>query len=194
MSMVTRLHLTILLLCLLVPHDLLAQNLRISKPQYTSLYSVELQCPLQVQWTVCAADLGQASRNPSWQFANDIFHPMATASHEDFRGTGYHRGHLCPAADRSATIEDMRQTFAMSNVAPQFPGINMGAWKRTEDAVRRFTSMGDTIAVVVIPVFLNRDTIRIGSHRLAVPHAFFKAAWLTSNDSIIGSWFFFNHK
>ncbi len=189
-----RLHLTILLLFLLIPHDLLAQNVRISKPQYSSYYSIDLQCPLQVQWKVCAADLGVASRNPSWQFANDINHPMATATHNDFRGTGYHRGHLCPAADRSSTIEDMRQTFALSNVAPQFPSLNMGEWKRTEDAVRRFTLMGDTISVVVIPVFLDRDTIRIGSQRLAVPHAFFKAAWLSSNDSVIGSWFYFNHR
>lgn len=192
--MAQRLHLAILLLCLLIPHDLLAQNVRISKPQYSSYYSLELQCPLQVQWTVCAADLGVASRNPSWQFANDINHPMATATHNDFRGSGYHRGHLCPAADRSATIEDMRQTFALSNVAPQFPSLNMGAWKRTEDAVRSFVQMGDTISVVVIPVFLDRDTLRIGSHRLAVPHAFFKSAWLTSNDSVIGSWFYFNHE
>ena len=32
----------------------------------------------------------------------------------------------------------------------------------------------------------------IGSHQVAVPHAFFKAAWVQGSDSVIGCWFFFN--
>lgn len=173
---------------------LVAQRIRIEKEQYLSIYDVGLLCPVQVEWEVCAADFGAAKRKPSWKFKNDIDHPNAVANHDDFTKSGYQRGHLCPAADRSCSLVDMKQTFSMSNVAPQWPSLNTGVWKATEIAVRNAVLLGDTISVITIPVFLDRDTLRIGSHGVAVPHAFFKAAWCSSNDSIIGSWFFFNHR
>lgn len=173
---------------------LMAQRIAIEKDQYFSVYDVQLQSPVQVEWEVCAADLGSAKRKPSWRFRNDIGHPLAVATHDDFTRSGYQRGHLCPAADRSCSLVDMKQTFSMSNVAPQWPTLNTGVWKATEIAVRNAVLLGDTISVVTIPIFLNRDTLRIGPHGVAVPHAFFKAAWCSGNDSIIGSWFFFNHK
>lgn len=182
------------LLLLISIQFLMAQRITIEKEQYLSIYDLELQCPVQVEWSVCAADFGAAKRKASWRFRNDIGHPLAVATHDDFTKSGYQRGHLCPAADRSCSLVDIKQTFSMSNVAPQWPSLNTGVWKATEIAVRNAVLLGDTISVVTIPVFLDRDTLRIGSHGIAVPHAFFKAAWCSGNDSIIGSWFFFNHR
>ena len=182
------------LLLVLEPCVLVAQRITIEKEQYFSVYDIGLQCPVQVEWEVCAADLGAAKRKASWRFRNDIGHPSALANHDDFTKSGFQRGHLCPAADRSCSLVDIKQTFSMSNVVPQWPALNTGAWKATEIAVRNAVLLGDTISIVTIPVFLDRDTIRIGAHGVAVPHAFFKAAWCSGNDSIIGSWFFFNHR
>lgn len=187
---------SLLLLLLLLSNlgCLVAQRIQIDKAQYHAVYDLDLLCPVQVEWNVCAADLGPVKRKASWRFRNDIAHPDAVATHDDFTKSGYQRGHLCPAADRSCSLVDMKQTFSMSNVAPQWPSLNTGVWKATEIAVRSSVLLGDTISVVTIPVFLHRDTLRIGAHGLAVPHAFFKAAWKTGTDSIIGSWFFFNGK
>lgn len=182
------------LLLTLNPCVLIGQRIVIEKEEYFSIYDIGLQCPVQVEWSVCAADLGAAKRKASWRFKNDIGHPLAVANHDDFTKSGYQRGHLCPAADRSSSLVGMKKTFSMSNVAPQWPSLNTGVWKATEIAIRNAVLLGDTISVLTIPVFLDRDTLRIGSHGIAVPHAFFKAAWCSGNDSIIGSWFFFNHR
>lgn len=99
---------------------------------------------------------------------------------------------MCPAQDRSADLRAMRSTFVLSNIAPQVPALNRGAWKKTENFCRSAALLYDTVQVVALPLFLDRDTTFIGSHRLAVPHAFIKAAWLPKNDSIIGIWMFWN--
>lgn len=169
-----------------------AQEVTIDDGHFFRVYDLETLCPRQVGWTVTPSDLGEARREPSWKFVQDVSHPLATANHRDYSRSGYDRGHMCPALDRSGDLLAMRSTFVMSNIAPQAPSLNRGAWKKTELFCRNAALLYDTVSVLALPVFMNRDTTFFGSHRLAVPHAFIKVAWLPQNDSIIGLWFFWN--
>lgn len=155
-------------------------------------YDTLLKCPALVEWTLCAADLGCTVREPSWRFINDLPFVHGGADHDDFKGSGYDRGHMCPAADRSKSREVMLSTFVISNVAPQRPWVNRGEWKKAENVCRKLAMIYDTIRVVSMPIFLHRDTTYIGPHRVAVPHAFLKVAYYPPNDSILGLWFMFN--
>lgn len=168
------------------------QTVIVQSPAFRSVYDLRLQCPQQVTWTVRQSDIGEAKREPAWLFYNSINSPLATATHADFNKSGYDRGHMCPAADKSTDLYLMRSTFDLANVAPQIPGLNRGAWKKTESFCRSAALIYDSVEVLALPIFLNRDTSFIGSHRLAVPHAFIKAAWLPQNDSVIGLWFYWN--
>lgn len=183
-----------ILLALIVPIVLLAQQIVVDKAEYRSVYDLGLLCPTQVFYTLHSSDLGETSREPSWRFHNDIANPAAAARHSDFTRTGYHRGHLCHAQDRSSSLTSMKATFSLSNVAPQLPSVNCGAWKQTENSCRLAASIYDSVCVLVCPVFLHRDTAHIGKHHLSVPHAFFKAVWRADNDSVINAWFVFNHQ
>ena len=49
-----------------------------------------------------------------------------SATLADYKGSGYDRGHLCPAADNTHTKEAMSESFFMSNMSPQEPGFNRG--------------------------------------------------------------------
>lgn len=169
-----------------------AQLVKVESPAFRGAYNLLLQCPTQIEWTVRRSDLGDASREPSWRFIQTIHNNLATATHDDYVRSGYDRGHLCPAADRSASVQLMRQTFVMANIAPQSPKLNRGDWKKTEIYCRNAALIYDSIHVLAIPVFLDRDTSFVGGHRLAVPHAFIKVAWLPSNDSILATWFYWN--
>ena len=169
-----------------------SQSVQICKGEFRSVYDLALLCPRQVEWTLRATDIGASDREPSWTFINDIPDKRACARHQDYNRSGYDRGHLCPAQDRSASRAMMKATFTMSNIAPQTPALNRGDWKRLENTIRNQAREHDSVSVVVIPVFLDRDTAFIGSHRLAVPHAFIKAAWLAASDSVLGCWFFWN--
>src|SRR5262249_18382917 len=50
----------------------------------------------------------------------------------DYQRSGFDQGHLCPAADRSATQEDMAATFLTTNRVPQSSSLNMGTWASLE--------------------------------------------------------------
>ena len=161
-------------------------------PYFTTAYSVQLQCPVQVLWTLHRTDIGQNKRDPSWRFTSDLPDYIMTASHSDYNRTGFDRGHMCPAKDRSFTKQAQRATFVMSNIAPQTPALNRRAWLSTEDSCRRLAVQFDSISVLACPVFLFADTVRIGRNRIGVPHAFFKVAWQSSSDSILSCWFLWN--
>ena len=169
-----------------------SQVVNIPKPQYHTTYNLQTSCPQQVSWLLRSTDLGSCKRNPSWRFAPLVHHDLAIAKHDDLRHSGYHRGHLCPAADRSNNATDMKATFWMGNVAPQVPALNTGIWKQTEKWCRNAAITYDSVNVIVVPIFLQRDTIHVGQNALSVPHAFFKAVWLAKNDSVLNSWFIFN--
>lgn len=169
-----------------------AQTITLRTPQFLSVYDMQTLCPQQVSWVLHRSDIGRNKREPSWKFTNTLLGPMAMATHADFIKSGYDRGHMCPAADRSHDPRAMRATFELVNVAPQAPRLNRGAWKRTEAFCRANALLYDSVQVLALPVYLDRDTTHIGTSRIAVPHAFFKAAWIAGTDSIIGVWFFFN--
>lgn len=184
----------LLALSLMPSTPLQSQVIRIDSPAYSSIYNLDTMCPSQVTWTLHAADMGKAIRMPGWKFKNDVIPAGANLLHAEYNHSGYDRGHLCPAQDRSKSAKLMRATFAMSNCAPQTPAINRGAWKQTENSCRLAASIYDSVCVLVMPVYLNRDTLKVGEHGMRVPHAFFKAAWVADTDSVIYSWFIFNHE
>lgn len=168
------------------------QDVRLEKPEYLAVYNLCTQVPRQVEWTLHATDLGNVKRETQWRFTQDVPHVLAIASHDDYKRSGYHRGHLCPAADRSCSAQAMQATFAMSNVCPQLPSVNVGTWKQSENLCRAYALRYDSVQIVACPVFLHRDTTQIGKAPICVPHAFFKAVWVASTDSVLNAWFIFN--
>ncbi len=69
-------------------------------------------------------------------FATD-FQTAAHVSHHDYSSTGFDRGHMCPAYAMFSRYGDagMKETFVMSNVIPQYHGLNAGEWEQLEVAI-----------------------------------------------------------
>lgn len=67
--------------------------------------------------------------------------------HFNYTRSGYDRGHLVAAADRAASLEEMRQTFYFVNVIPQTPELNRGRWKYYESIVRELAQY-DSLLIV----------------------------------------------
>lgn len=160
--------------------------------RYSVEYDTTLKIPRRVTWDLCAADIGTVKRISSMKFYPDADIPGKTAMPSDYTQTGYDRGHMCPAADRSGSTHAMTATFSMANIAPQVPALNRGAWKKIEDATRRYAKSGHPVTIIADAIFWQADTLRIGRSRVAVPHAFVKTVRLKANDSIIYSGYFQN--
>lgn len=170
----------------------IGQSATVQHGMFRSVFDFKTQAPSQVSWSVRASNLGTLTREPSWKFRRDVHDSRAGVRHSDYARSGYDRGHLCPAADRSLSRDSMRSTFVLSNCCPQVPSLNRGAWLQSEIDCRKAAIIYDSVRVLTLAIHLDDDTLFIGRHRVAVPDAFIKVAWLPATDSIIGQWFFFN--
>lgn len=95
--------------------------------------------------------------------------------HNDYTGSGYDRGHLAPnyAISQLYGRAAQEQTFLMTNIAPQKPGLNQKVWQRLEEAAAsRFAPHFGEVWVKVGPVFGDKPE-RIASGKVAVPEAFY---------------------
>lgn len=119
------------------------------------------------------------------KFKSDPLVTTGTADDKDYKGMGYDRGHLAPAADMSFDKEAIEQSFYYSNISPQLAGFNRGVWKKLETYVRNSAKMLDCIYVVTGPV-LQKDLTQIGENGVAVPEKFYKTLLYFSDTLVSG--------
>lgn len=95
---------------------------------------------------------------------------------DDYRGSGYSRGHMAPAADMH-TVEAMAQSFSLANMVPQDQRHNGGPWAKVEEDTRRYVmrARGD-VYVFTGPVYQGLSA-RIGDGAVAVPTHLFKLVY-----------------
>lgn len=106
---------------------------------------------------------------------------------EDYRGSGFDRGHMAPAADM-ASEASMAQSFSLANMVPQYPLNNRRAWASIEKATRKYIlrASGD-VYVISGPVF-DRAPPTIGANRVWVPQHLFKLVYDPSANRVWAHW------
>ena len=99
--------------------------------RYYSLSYIERhEQPEWVYYMLTAAMVnGDAERGDD--FRPDAKVKTGSADLSDYKGSGYDRGHLCPAADMKQSDEAMSETFYMSNTKelPRWPPSARGPRK-----------------------------------------------------------------
>ena len=97
---------------------------------------------------------------------------------KDYRKSGFDRGHMAPAASMKFDIEAMRQSFYLSNMAPQVGrGLNQHIWADLESLVRDWTCDRGRLVVITGPIYDDGPSRTIGEGAVAVPSAFYKIAY-----------------
>ena len=107
--------------------------------------------------------LSTTDRNDDFKADDDV---AVSPILEDYRNSGFSRGHLCPSADRQCTKEQNKQTFFLTNMQPQWQEHNGVLWKNLEDLVRNFATDDsktdahcDTLYVVKAATITDKVTI-----------------------------------
>jgi endonuclease G len=106
-------------------------------------------------------------------FKEDTNIKTGSAELSDYRGSGFDRGHLVPAADMRFNLRAMQESFFLSNISPQKAGFNRDIWKKLEQLVRRWTRKNKRLYIVTGSI-CKPGFKTIGANEVAVPAAFYK--------------------
>ena len=150
---------------------------------YTVSYNYDWKIPNWVAYEL--TDWEVAGEVPRYdRFKPDPMVPQnATATTDDYKYSGFDRGHMAPAADMKWDEQAMKESFYLSNICPQNPNLNGGVWKDLEEQVRDLASQKGRIFVVCGPIVTD-DSHTLGKNKVVVPQAFFKVLLQEDNGEI----------
>ncbi len=131
----------------------------------------------QANWVVY--ELQRDSLMKPWvsrtnDFRRDPYVSTGSAALEDYRRSGYDRGHMAPAGDMAYNYDAMSESFFLSNMSPQVHNFNTGIWRELEETTRDWAKKFRHLYIVTGPVLTKEPIDYIGDNDVAVPAEYFK--------------------
>lgn len=145
----------------------------IERPYYTIRYNELHEQAMWVAYKLSADSLKKEKFERKDDFRKDPRVRTGSAELKDYKGSGYDRGHLAPAAAFSYDEFALSQSFYMSNMSPQAPSFNRGIWKKLEEQIREWAASNGNIYVVTGPI-LTDELKSIGPNKVSVPEYYYK--------------------
>ncbi|HUX54834.1 MAG TPA: DNA/RNA non-specific endonuclease [Williamwhitmania sp.] len=191
-------------------------NYLMVKSEYALSYNRDKGTANWVSWHLSTAWLGSASRPSS--FTTDATLPSGwyQVTTSNYTNTGFDRGHLCAAADRSYSTTAITNTMKMTNIMPQAPINNQQPWAALEDYCRTLANAGNELYIIDGPYGSGGTgsnggtTTTIASGKVTVPSNTWKvililpngtndpsrvtsstrviAVWMPNTQSIVNNW------
>ncbi|OGJ05449.1 hypothetical protein A2467_02285 [Candidatus Nomurabacteria bacterium RIFOXYC2_FULL_36_8] len=150
---------------------------------YTLAYSEDNEQAFWVYYEL-TPELISGNQSRTDDFRADPLVSTGSASLGDYKGSGYDRGHLCPAGDMKLNKTTMSESFYLSNMSPQVAGFNRGIWSTMEDQVREWALKYSKLYVVTGPIFKDNIGV-IGEDKVTVPGYYYKVLF-DGNNKMIG--------
>jgi endonuclease G len=168
-----------------------AQTQRTAQPicreAYLVAYDAPAKIPAYVAYTLLPQNaLGCFPRTNA--FVADQSLNGTGARPDDYAGTGYDKGHAAPDGDLSWSQQVEYESFLMTNMYPQLPGLNRSTWKLLETSVRGWTVQYNQSYTIYVGAIYNDQDKRIGKG-VIVPHAFYKIVINNQTNEVAGWWF-----
>lgn len=139
---------------------------------FTLSFNRRTHLPNWVAWEL-TADEARGTGKRSGRFWQDKT-VRGCASPDDYRHTGYDRGHMAPAGDMKWSPEAMNDCFSMANMCPQVKSLNSGAWNTLEQKCRNRAIADSVVYIVAGPIPGEEPLAHIGDTGVDVPRRYFK--------------------
>ncbi len=153
-------------------------NYLMPKPQYTLSYNRSTATPNWVAWRLDSSWIGTTPRQDDYRPDPALPAAWYHVQDNDYSGSGYDRGHMCPSGDRTNSVENNSATFLMTNFVPQLAANNQGPWNDFENYCRSLAGQGKEIYIISGPLG-NIGTIASG--RIVVPQYTWKVVLILPN-------------
>jgi len=114
--------------------------------------------------------------------------PAERAQLDDYKGSGFDRGHLAPAADMP-NVNAMAQSFSLANMVPQAPENNRGIWaKSVESATRKYVMRAEGDVFVFTGAVFTKPVQTIGAGKVWVPSHLYKLVYDQKQNKAWAHW------
>ena len=147
-------------------------NAVVAHAYYTLSYNEKYEQAEWVAYVLKKEHIGNANLKRPY-FIQDEMVKTGSADWRNYKRSGYTRGHLLPAGDRTFNKKAFEETFFTSNISPQKSEFNSGVWNRLDQKTRYWAEKYDELYVVTGGVLTN-DLKTIGYEQVAVPKYFYK--------------------
>jgi endonuclease G, mitochondrial len=91
----------------------------------------------------------------------------------DFEEPIFDRGHLVSSASLDANVQMNSETFLLSNMVPQLPGLNRAGWRVLENRERKWSTQRGILVAYTGVIFQGDNLAYIGDN-VPVPTHFYK--------------------
>ena len=142
---------------------------------YTVSYDMMSKIPEWVAYELTKEETYGDAQRDGKRFGQDPSVVVPQAEDRDYRGSGWTRGHMAPAADFRWDDDAMWETFVFTNCCPQDEELNNGVWNTLEKKCRTWARRFGNVHIVTGPIIGKNMYGAIGRGRVTVPDAFFKA-------------------
>ncbi len=126
----------------------MADNYLIVGHDYALSYNKTRGTANWASWKLSKATLGSASRQDNFRADDRLPANWYRVDGNDYRGSGYDRGHLVPSADRTDDVTSNSSTFLMTNIIPQANKNNRETWRELEEYCRELVDRGYELYVI----------------------------------------------
>lgn len=124
------------------------ENYLLAQSYFISSYSRNKGIANWVSWHLEQSDLGEAKRQDDFRANINLPNGWFMVQSNSYQNSGFDRGHMCPSADRTSTIEANSSTFLMTNMIPQAPRNNQGPWAQLEEYTRTLVRAGNEAYII----------------------------------------------
>jgi endonuclease G len=125
------------------------ENYLIDKKYYVISYSSARATPNWVSWHLDETNIGTTSRQDNFAAFLGLPTGYYQVQSNSYSGSGFDRGHNCPSADRTSSVEANSSTFLMTNMIPQAPQNNQRAWADLETYLRGEVKKGYEVYTIM---------------------------------------------
>lgn len=151
-------------------------------------YEEQYEQPMFVSYSLTKDQMLAYDLDRQDSFAEDPSISTGSATLNDYKNSGYSRGHLAPNSDLNYSTKVQKECFLLSNMSPQEQTyFNGGIWLFAENAVRDLGKTHDRVIVITGPILDKAKFKTIGKNEVAVPDDFYKIAVFIDGEKITGS-------
>lgn len=148
-----------------------SDNYLVIRNAYALSYNASKGIANWVAWRISENDLGAAERQNNFRPDAVLPKNVTRVTPNDYTGSGFDRGHLCPSADRSSSEQANSETFLMTNIAPQTPDLNREVWENLESYSRTLVKKGKVDLYIVAGTYGEKGKLK---KKVTIPTNFWK--------------------